>query len=103
MLRRRVSEQDSEDLVHVEEVLSSCFVLCSWVSLSMVWALVAGVISTFLPLWESRDVFMRAAGSAPANTGNNLPTTATSKQSGQFKTTADDSAHRGQANGIAKV
>ena len=103
MLRRRVPEQDSEDLVHVEEVLSSCFVLCSWVSLSMVWALVAGVISTFLPLWESRDVFMRAAGSAPANTGNNLPTTATSKQSGQFKTTADDSAHRGQANGIAKV
>jgi len=103
MLRRRVLEQDNEDLVHVEEVLSSCFVLCSWVSLSMAWALVAGVISTFLPLWESRDVFMRAAGFAPANTGNNLPTTAPSKQSGQFKTTADDSAHRGQANGIAKV
>ena len=72
---------------------------CSWVALSMIWALVAGFISTFLPLWESRDVFMRAAGLAPAKTGNNLPTAAPAKQDGQFKTSADDSAHQGQPNG----
>ncbi len=71
----------------------------SWVALSMIWALVAGFISTFLPLWESRDVFMRAAGLAPARTGNNLPTAAPAKQDGQFKTSAEDSAHQGRTNG----
>ena len=76
---------------------------CSWVALSMIWALVAGFISTFLPLWESRDVFMRATGFAPPKTGNNLPSTALPKQGGQFKTSADDSAHQGQTNGVAKA
>ena len=62
----------------------------------MIWALLAGFVSTFLPLWESRDVFMRAAGLAPAKTGNDLPTTRPAKQTEQFKTVADDSAHQGQ-------
>lgn len=75
-----------------------------WVSLSIAWALVAGFISTFLPLWESRDVFMRAAGLAPAKTGNTLPTTAApSKQEGQFKTGRDDSAHQNATNGAPKA
>ncbi|CAL5222256.1 g4593 [Coccomyxa viridis] len=74
-----------------------------WIALSMIWALVAGFISTFLPLWESRDVFMRASGLAPAKTGNNLPTAAPAKQGNQFKTSADDSAHQGQPNGTAKA
>lgn len=78
--------------------------MCSWVSLSIAWALVAGFISTFLPLWESRDVFMRAAGLAPAKTGNTLPTTAApSKQEGQFKTGRDDSAHQNATNGAPKA
>lgn len=77
---------------------------CSWVSLSIAWALVAGIISTFLPLWESRDVFMRAAGLAPARTGNSLPTSNPGKAQPQFKTAAaDDSAHQGAANGAAKA
>ena len=73
--------------------------VCSWVILSIIWALVSAVISTFLPLWESRDVFMRAAGLAPAKIGNALPTTASGKQS-QFKMSrADDSAHQHASNG----
>ncbi len=81
----------------------TCMIVCSWIALSMIWALVAGFISTFLPLWESRDVFMRAAGLAPAKTGNNLPTAAPTKQGSQFKTNADDSAHQGRPNGTAKA
>ena len=73
--------------------------MCSWVILSIIWALVSAVISTFLPLWESRDVFMRASGMAPAKAGNTLPTTTSGKQP-QFKMSgSDDSAHQHASNG----
>jgi hypothetical protein len=32
-----------------------------WVVLSIIWGLVSAFISTFMPLWESRDVFARCA------------------------------------------
>lgn len=77
----------------------TCVRMCSWVILSIIWAIVSAVISTFLPLWESRDVFMRASGMAPAKTGNALPTTASGKQP-QFKMSGgDDSAHQHASNG----
>ena len=81
------------------QMIEACVCVCSWVILSIIWALVSAAISAFLPLWESRDVFMRAAGLAPAKTGNALPTTTSGKQL-QFKMShADDSAHQHASNG----
>lgn len=77
-----------------------------WVVLSLIWGLIATVIATLLPIWESREAlisvckYMVGKGGAPPPKAHPAFDSQPDLKMGQGPkgTTADDSAHNSKFN-----